>query len=98
MRNINSTFSHIKTFEPFVNIAITQKNTLFGVKLKLVCVEWTEIGPTSATKSVQANIIGFFLEHDLKRGGKIQDLGRKPIDQVVAARNDSSQYFRGILA
>jgi hypothetical protein len=42
--------------------------------------------------------LGFSLNMISRVEEKSKTLVGKPIDQVVAARNDSSQYFRGILA
>jgi hypothetical protein len=64
-RDINPTSSIIKALEPFVHVAIPEKNTLFGPELEFVSVKWLEIGPTCTSKTTQATIVRFFMEQPL---------------------------------
>jgi hypothetical protein len=80
MRDIYPTFGNVKAFESLMKITITQENTLLGMELELMCIEWSEIRPTSIPEGAHATIVGFFLEQDLKRRREIKDFGWKTID------------------
>jgi hypothetical protein len=81
-RDIDPATGDIKTFKPFIKIAIPKKHTMLGAKLELVNIEWANILPACTLKRVHACLICFSLQKFLKGGIEVYDLGWKPIYDI----------------
>jgi hypothetical protein len=57
MRDIHATRTNVKTFIPLVDITISKKRTTDGMKLELVAVVGSEVGPTHASKGAHVGVI-----------------------------------------
>jgi hypothetical protein len=80
-RNINSAFTRIKALKPLMSIAIANKHTPFGTKLKFACIIGAEIGPNGATKCAKKSIIGIMTMKAMKGRVIVNHFGRQPIYQ-----------------
>jgi hypothetical protein len=73
--------------------AITQEFTLLRVKLELVRVERTKVGPICTTKGTKTTIITFFMKETLKRGGEIKDFGWQSIYEICSSKESLIPIF-----
>jgi hypothetical protein len=74
MRDIDSTLYNTETLKPLMQGAVPQKNTLLGVELELMHVEWSQIWPASVAKSTKPTVVWFFSGIDAQEENKNLDL------------------------
>jgi hypothetical protein len=72
-RDIHPTRFSIKTFIPFMQGAIAEKYTFFGMKKKFVFVVSTQMRPTSTSKHSHHEIIWWCMKKMLYRAGVVKD-------------------------
>lgn len=70
-------------------VTVTKKNTFLGMKLKLGGIIGAQICPTCTSKGSKCKIIRYLVKKALMRGLALNNLSRKPIDQI----SDSNKFL-----
>jgi hypothetical protein len=65
-----------------MKLKLAKENTLLGMKLKLAGIIWVQIWPTCTSKDSKRKVIWCLVKEALKRGLTMNDLARKPINQI----------------
>jgi len=74
--DIDPAFTWIKTFEPFVRIAIAKKDTAFRAELEFAAIVGAEIWPHRTTKRAKKLVIWFMTMEPDERCVITNDFGR----------------------
>ena len=85
-RYIDTISGNMKTFVTFMKRAIAKKDTLFGAKLELALVIWTEVRPASTPKNPERGIIGLNTKHAEQGRVFVENRSGHMVDEITCRK------------